>query len=182
VKQSNSSITQLSNQQKDFCAKYKDRLNKYDVTLLTKTRRILEQRKETNQISLPDAEEARKKIRGEITYTFDHMTENQGNLKEEDFWAKNTKIEELEAIRRCMKYLKTDLPALLDKKNFSFPLDVLRGATEEANSPILGNMKRINHLREMEVTVLFSYIHECYKELPNIIKGGEEDERRSTKQ
>lgn len=169
----NDNLEQINKQRKDFCAKYQELLKKYDTSLLTKTRRIIEQRKETRTISLPDAEKQREKIQKEISYNLSHMNEDQDEISRELSSPKTVEIDELEAVRMTMRYIRKDIPALLNRNNFAFSLEVLRGATESADNACLRNVRRVNKLRELEVTILFSFLHACYKQLPSIIKGGE---------
>jgi hypothetical protein len=171
----------LKKEEKDFCAKYQALLKKYDASLLVKARRVIEGRKETKTVSLPDAESTRKEIRKEISYTLDHVTEELGDIKSELTNPKHTDIGELEAVRLTMRYIRRDIPDLLSKRNFGFPLDVLRAAYDSDGAVIISSMKRVVKLKEQEIILLFSFLHATYKALPNMIKGDENSDEKRTR-
>ena len=80
-------------------------------------------------------------------------------------------MKELEVIRLGIEIMKRDLPKLLSKKNFSFPKEYERIAEKEFGVTVRNNFSMVIKLKEDEITLLFSFLHSLYKELPSIIKG-----------
>lgn len=153
----------------DFIAKYSNMLKKYRVDLLVSCRRVVEKRKNKDTISVIDIE----KRRNEIHSMIGTIEKNITVLHEYPKINTLTKVEvnQIDAIRTGVKLIKRELPDLLSKRNFSFSKEHERIAAKECGTTIRKNLFLITQLKEEEITLLFSFLHSLYKELPSIIKG-----------
>jgi hypothetical protein len=154
---------------KDFCTKYNNRLHTYNLSNITRAKRIVEAKPEEVMLSLPDITPTINELEKQIADYREHM-EVTKNVKEPKS-PRNIEVSELDAIRRTQLYLTKELPKLLNKKNFSFPFYAVKGAYESDGDVYRKNMRKVNDLRKMKVTLIFSFVHQTYKALPNMIKG-----------
>ena len=153
----------------NFRVKYINLLKKYQENLLVSARRIVEKRKEINTITVDDIKIRRK----EINEAIDKINGNLSTVNKVEISSTMQKVEmkELEVIRLGIEIMKRDLPKLLSKKNFSFPKEYERIAEKEFGVTVRNNFSMVIKLKEDEITLLFSFLHSLYKELPSIIKG-----------
>ena len=153
----------------DFIAKYSNMLKKYRVDFLVSFRKVGEKRKDKDTISVIDIE----KRRNEIHSMIGTIEKNITVLHEYPKINTLTKVEinQIDVIRTGVKLIKRELPDLLSKRNFSFSKEHERIATKECGTTIRKNLFLITQLKEEEITLLFSFLHSLYKELPSIIKG-----------
>ena len=153
----------------DFLVKYSNMLKKYRVDLLVSARRVVEKRKDTSTIKVYDIKERQK----EINQAINEINKNMAVLHETPKFdaLKQIDVPCLTAIRMGVRILKTDLPKLLSKRNFTFPKEYERIAVKEFGVTVRKNFYLITQLKEDEITLLFSFLHSLYKELPSIIKG-----------
>ena len=147
----------------DFLVKYSNMLKKYRVDLLVSARRVVEKRKDTSTIKVYDIKERQK----EINQAINEINKNMAVLDA----LKQIDVPCLTAIRMGVRILKTDLPKLLSKRNFTFPKEYERITVKEFGVTVRKNFYLITQLKEDEITLLFSFLHSLYKELPSIIKG-----------
>ena len=113
----------------DFLVKYSNMLKKYRVDLLVSARRVVEKRNDTSTIKVYDIKERQKEINQAINeinknMAVLHETPKFGSLKQID-------VPCLTAIRMGVRILKTDLPKLLSKRNFTFSKEYERIAVKE---------------------------------------------------
>lgn len=166
-------LSEIDKKIQDIITKYTERAKKYDNKLFTKARRIVEDRETEKTVQLSDINEIREKIKEKTKNILEHGDISQKIDKEGLFSPKNVEMKEIDAIREAQKILKKDIPELLRKQNFSFPLYMTKGAMESDGTIFRENMKNIVTLKEMEIYFLFSFVHTVYKKLPAIIRGGE---------
>ena len=109
----------------------------------------------------------------EINQAINEINKNMAELHETPKFGSLKLIDVpcLTAIRMGVRILKTDLPKLLSKRNFTFPKEYERIAVKEFGVTVRKNFYLITQLKEDEITLLFSFLHSLYKELPSIIKG-----------
>lgn len=154
---------------KDFCAKYTNRLHTYNLSNITRAKRIVEAKPEEVTISLPDITPTINELDKQIADYREHM--EMAKSTKEPTSPRNVEVSELDAIRRTQLYIQKELPKLLNKKNFSFPFYATKGAYEPDGTVYRKNMRKVNELRKMKITLIFSFVHQTYKALPNMIKG-----------
>ena len=153
----------------DFLVKYSNMLKKYRVDLLVSARRVVEKRNNSYTIKVYDIKQRQKEINQAIDTINKNMSVHHESPK--FYTLKQIDVTELEAIRMGIKIMKSDLPKLLSKRNFTFPKEYERIAVKETGETIRKNFYLITQLKEEEITLLFSFLHSLYKDLPSIIKG-----------
>ena len=160
----------LKNEIKDFCIEQQRILNKYDVSLFTKTRRVVEERNSKKEMKIGDGESYHKEVITEIDRIFKDSYKAQ---KVREIKKKEIFVTELEAIRTAIRYIRKDIPALLSTKNFTTPLFVLKSAYEKDGKVVRENMKKVTEIRKEEIRFFLSIVKEVHGNLLRILK--EED-------
>ena len=158
----------LKKEVEDFRKKYSVLLTKYQQKHLVSARRIVEKRKDSNSITMTDVDDVFYFFNKEISDICENI-----NVKHENVSYSPNKVElsYLEAIRKGLQLMKRDIPELLSTKVLGIPHKYEKYFSSTGGELIQENVKMIIHLREEEITILFSFLHSLYKDLPSIIKG-----------
>lgn len=161
-------LSYLKKDIEDFRRKYTLILGKYQQKHLVSARRIVEKRKDPDTIQLLDPDDVLSSYNKEVESIYQNI-----NRKNESMVYSTNQVElsYLEAIRKGLRIMKQDIPELLSTKVLGIPHKYEKYFALHGGGLVQDNIKLIIQLREEEITILFSFLHSLYKELPNIIKG-----------